>query len=110
MTDHESAAAGSGPPLRPCEHTRCKRQVFDAKIVKKSGVADVVLDAVPKTWEEGARFKLVPSWHVPHQLVEKLTATQIHRAFAVRHLYVEHAEVCETEQRKRKVSKKTGHA
>lgn len=111
MTDHESVAAGSGPPLHPCEHARCNRMVFDAKIVKARGVpVDVIVDAAPSTWELGARIKLVPSWHVPHQLVEKLTTTQIHRAFAARALYVEHAEVCDAVQRKRKAGKNTGHA
>ena len=99
------------PPelLRACSNTRCHRQVFDAKIVKRRGVpVDLVLDAEPSTWDNGARIRLIPSGHVAHQLVDKLTASQIHKAFAARELYVEHREVCEGEQRKTKAKKADG--
>jgi hypothetical protein len=98
-------------PLRPCGNTRCKRQVFDATIVKARGApVAVVLDAEPSTWANGARIKLIESGHLPggQQHADKLTAAQIHRAFAVTHLYVEHAEVCQAEQRKKKAKKADG--
>lgn len=102
---------GPSVPLRACSNTRCKRRVFDAKIIKRKGVpVDVVIDAEPSTWADGARMKLLPSEHLPHQVVEKLTAAQIHRAFAVRALYVEHREVCQAEQHRTRAKKTEGHA
>lgn len=98
-------------PLRPCANTRCTRQVFDAKIVKDRGApVDVVLDAQASTWAEGARIKLTTSDHLPpgQQHAEKLTGAQIHRAFGVREMYVEHAEVCEADQRRKGAKKKDG--
>ena len=98
-------------PLRPCANTRCKRLVFDAQVVKDRGAPlDVVLDAQPRTWADGARVKLVESGHLPDgvQHVKKLTASQVHQAFAVAGLYVEHREVCEAEQRRTKAKKKDG--
>lgn len=95
--------------LRSCDNARCKRKVFDAKIIKAKGVpVDIVVDAAPSTWAAGARIKLLPSGHLPHQLVEKLTATQVHRAFAVRALYVEHKEVCQVAQRRTAAKKGRG--
>jgi hypothetical protein len=98
-------------PLRPCSSTRCKRRVFDAVIIKARGApVDVVLDGQPSTWADGARFRLLVSDHLPdgQQNAEKLTAAQIHRAFAAQHLYVEHAEMCQAEQRKKKAKKADG--
>jgi hypothetical protein len=95
--------------LRPCANTRCKRRVFDAKIIPAHGAPlDIVLDAQPLTWPDGARIKLLPSEHSPHQLAQKLTAAQIHQAFAVRELYVLHREVCQAEQRKTRAKKADG--
>jgi hypothetical protein len=96
------------PELRACTNTRCRRKVFDAKIIKTRGVpVDIVVDAAPSTWAEGARIKLLPSEHLPHQLVEKLTAAQIHRAFAVHALYVEHREMCQGAQRRTAAKKRS---
>lgn len=101
----------AAPTLRPCSNDRCHRRGFDAKIIKVRGApVDVVLDGQPKTWAEGARIKLVDSRHLPHQRVKQLTAASIREAFGVRALYVEHAEVCEAEQRKKKAKKVDGHA
>jgi len=101
-------------PLRPCQYApRCKRQVFDAKILKQRGAPlDIVLDAVPQTWEEGARIRLTNSGHLPEgrQLAEKLTAVSGGRAFSSPGLYVEHHEVCEAEQRRTRAKKTEGHA
>jgi hypothetical protein len=100
-------------PLRPCVSSRCTRKVFDAKIVKTRGAPEaIVVDAQPSTWADGARIKLLESSHLPdgQQNVDRLTAAQISRAFAAPHLYVEHAEVCEAEQRKKKAKKADGHA
>jgi hypothetical protein len=78
------------------------------KIMKSRGapVAEQ-LDAVPSTWGEGARIKLIPSDHLPggEQLAEKLTAAQISRAFAVKHLYVPHADRCPAQKKKTGKSK-----
>jgi len=104
---------GPRAPLRPCANSRCKRLVFDATIVKQRGApVDVVLDAVPQTWQQGARIRLCQSGHLPagKQNVEKLTAASAHRAFSSPLLYVEHAEVCEADQRKRRAKKTEGHA
>lgn len=87
---------------RACEHhPRCSRPVLDAKIVKDRGApVDVVLDAEPSTWAEGARIRLLAADHVPHQLAQRLTTAR--GAFAVTALYVEHRERCEAEQRRTK--------
>lgn len=60
------------------------------------------VDAAPSTWADGARIKLLPSDHLPdgEQLAEKLTQAQISRAFAVRHLYVLHADRCPAQKKK----------
>ena len=103
--------AGPSVPLRACSNTRCKRQVFDAKIIRKRGVPiDVVIDAEPSTWADGARVKLIPSRHLPHQVVEKLTGAQARQGFGLLALYVEHHEVCEAEQRRTRAKKTEGHA
>ncbi len=101
--------------LRACPYApRCARQVFPVKIMKAKGVPVAeVLDAVPVSWAEGARIKLIVSEHLPRgqQLAEKLTASQAWRAFAVKAFYVPHAEVCEAAQRKTTTNRKrSGHA
>lgn len=98
-------------PRRPCTHApRCRRQVFDAQLVKQRGApVALVLDGEPWAWIDGARYKIKPTG-VATVTVQKLTATQIHQAFGNVLLYVEHAEVCEAEQRKKKAKKVDGHA
>lgn len=98
-------------PLRPCEHARCKRRVFDAQIIKLRGApVELVLDAVPQTWEQGARLKIIPAGGVKIT-VTKLTATMAYKAFGRDVvLYVEHREMCQAEQRKTKAKKGAGHA
>lgn len=94
--------------MRPCGRGRCKRNLFNVKIMKAKGVpVEEEVDAVPSTWLEGARIKLIPSDHLPdgEQLAEKLTAAQAHRAFATPHLYVPHADLCPA-QKKRTGKKK----
>ena len=100
-------------PGRPCEHApRCKRAVFDAHIVKNRGApVALVLDAEPKTWQDGARLLITPTGG-EGVTVLKLTAATIHNAFGsgVR-LFVEHREVCQAEARRTTAKKKgTGHA
>lgn len=60
------------------------------------------VDTEPSTWAEGARIKLLISDHLPdgEQLAEKLTQAQISRAFAVKHLYVPHADRCPAQKKK----------
>lgn len=100
----------SAPPSRPCAHSRCGRRVFDAQLIKQKGApVALVLDAEPRAWVDGARYKLKPTGAVT-VTVQKLTAAQIHQAFGNVLLYVEHAEVCEAEQRKKKAKKVDGHA
>lgn len=96
---------------RPCEHARCRRRVFDARHIKQRGTpVDLVLDAEPKPWAEGARYKVMLTGQ-PVTTVIKLTATQIHKAFGRNTLlYVKHDEVCEAEQHKTTAKKKDGHA
>lgn len=95
-------------PSVPCGRGRCKRNVHHVKIMKNRGapVAEEI-DARPSTWAEGARIKLLISDHLPdgEQLAEKLTATQIGRAFAVTHLWVPHADVCPAQKKKTGKSK-----
>ncbi len=95
------------PPV-PCGRGRCKRNVYHVKIVKARGapVAEEI-DEKPSKWLDGARIKLLPSGHLPEgeQLAEKLTATQISRAFAVVHLWVPHADVCSAQKKKTSKSK-----
>lgn len=71
-----------------------------------------ILDGEPKTWDEGARIKLLNSDHMPDgvQLAEKLTSAQLHKAFAVKEWYVPHATVCEAFQKRTAASKRSGHA
>jgi hypothetical protein len=98
-------------PLRACANSRCRRKVFDATLVKDRGApVDVVLDAQPRTWEQGGRIRLCVSDHLPpgRQNAEKLTGASTRRAFAVREFYVEHSELCEAEQRKKGAKKKDG--
>lgn len=96
-------------PIQPCGRGRCKRSVYTVKIMKARGVplAEEV-DAEPSTWADGARIKLVPSDHLPdgEQLAEKLTATQIHRAFGVRDLFVPHADLCPAQKKRTGKSKR----
>lgn len=87
----------------PCGRGRCKRSLFVVKIAKSRGApVDEEVDAEPSTWEAGARIRLVVSDHLPDgvQLAEKLTQAQISRAFAVRHLYVPHADRCSAQKKK----------
>jgi hypothetical protein len=101
---------GTAPVPRACGSTRCRRRVFDAQLVKTRGVpVDLVLDVEPRTWEQGARLKITPMGGTKPTVI-KLTASTIHKAFGPTLLYVEHSETCESDQRKRKASKKTGHA
>lgn len=98
------------PPerLRPCEHSRCKRQVFGATIVRSRGTPiDLLVDAQPVTWPEGGRIKLLDSRHSAHQLADKLTAATMYRGFGTE-LYIEHREVCEAQQRRTKAKKADG--
>jgi hypothetical protein len=83
--------------------------VFPGRIVKARGApTDVVLDAEPSTWERGARIKLNGMQVAGFELAEKLTQSQIHKAFAVKEMYVPHAEVCEAAQKKTGAKKKDG--
>ena len=90
-------------PLVPCGRGRCKRNVYHVKIMKARGapVAEEI-DERPSKWLEGARIRLLPSDHLPdgEQLAEKLTATMIHKAFAIVHLWVPHADVCPAQKKK----------
>lgn len=96
-------------PVVACEHPRCRRKVFPARIVKARGVpTDVVLDAEPSTWDRGARIKLVGFQQQGFEVVDKLTQSQIHKAFGVGELYVPHAEVCEAAQKRTGAKKKDG--
>jgi hypothetical protein len=98
-------------PITDCGRGRCRRKVFKVKIIKARGVpAEEELDSVPQTWEEGARIKLTMSGHLPdgEQHAEKLTASQIHRAFAVKELYVPHADLCPAQKRKTGTTRKGG--
>lgn len=106
-----SEAFTAAPVPRACEHRRCRRRVFDANIIKNRGAPEaVVLDAEPKAWIDGGRFKILPTGQ-PVTTVQKLTASQIHRAFGRNTaLYVEHREVCEAEQRRTTAKKTAGHA
>lgn len=99
-------------PLVACEHRRCRRKVFRAKVMKQSGAPiDVILDGAPSTWVDGARVKLTGVNSIGEQLARRLTQSQIHEAFAVRELYVEHSERCEVAmKRKPTARKKEGHA
>jgi hypothetical protein len=93
----------SRSPVAPCGRGRCKRSRFTVKVMKARGApVDEEIDATPSTWAEGARIKLIPSDHLPDgvQLAEKLTAAQISRAFAVKHLYVPHADRCSAQKKK----------
>lgn len=98
--------------LVACEHGHCRRKVFRAKIMKQSGApVDVVLDAEASDWAYGARIKLTGVNSIGEQLARKLTLSQIHEAFAVRELYVEHSERCEVAmKRKPAARKREGHA
>lgn len=99
----------SRSPERPCGRGRCKRSLFTVQITKTRGApVEEELDAVPSTWADGARIKLLISDHLPDgvQLAEKLTQAQIGRAFAVRHLYVPHADRCSAQKRKTGKSKR----
>lgn len=96
-------------PAVPCGRGRCKRDVYHVKIMKSRGApVGEEIDVRPSTWELGARIKLIPSDHLPEgeQLAEKLTQAQISRAFAVKHLYVPHADVCPSQKKKTGKSKK----
>jgi hypothetical protein len=90
-------------PLTPCGRGRCKRNTYTVKIMKARGapVAEEI-DAEPSTWVDGARIKLLPSDHLPdgEQLAERLTQAQMGRAFAVKHLYVPHADRCSAQKKK----------
>lgn len=101
----------STSPLRTCVHApRCGRLVFDAQLIKAKGApVALVLDGEPRAWADGARYKILPA-EQPVTTVQKLTASTIHKAFGSVLLYVEHAEVCEAEQRKKKAKKIEGHA
>lgn len=100
-------------PSVPCGRGRCKRNVYHVKIMKARGApVGEEIDAEPSTWLEGARIKLLPSGHLPdgEQLAEKLTAAQISRAFAVKHLWVPHADRCPAQKKKTTTTKKNrGH-
>lgn len=90
-------------PVTPCGRGRCKGKLFKVSIVKARGApVEEEADAVPSTWAEGARIKLIPSEHAGDgvQLAEQLTAAQIHRAFGVQHLYQPHADVCPAQKKK----------
>jgi len=97
---------------RPCGHSRCKRLVATVTMLTARGAGRLDIDAEPSTWELGARIKLIASDHLPEgrQLAEKLTQSQIHRAFAVKALYVPHVEVCQAAQKRTAASKRAGHA
>lgn len=98
---------------RPCIHApRCKRQVATVTVVTTKTSAHLIIDAQPKLWEEGARIKLINSDHLPDgkQLAEKLTASQLHRAFGVKEFFIPHDEVCQVAQKRRTASKRSGHA
>lgn len=96
-------------PVVPCEHGRCRRKVFPARIFKARGApVDVVLDATPSTWAEGARIKLAGVNSMGQQLAEKLTSSQVHRAFAVKEMYVPHEQVCQVAQKRTGAKKKDG--
>lgn len=101
-------------PIVPCEHGRCRRKVFQARVWKQRGAPEVVvLDAEPVSWADGARIKLLQSGHLPDgvQLVKKLTNRMIHEAFAVPGLYVPHSERCEVALKRKGAAKKgAGHA
>lgn len=89
---------------RPCAHGRCGRRVFDAQMIKQRGApVALVLDAEPRAWVDGARYKVKPTGAAT-VTVSKLTAATIHQAFGNVLLYVEHAEVCEAEQRRAKTT------
>lgn len=95
-------------PVRPCGRGRCKGKLFDVRIMKNRGApVDEEVDAVPSTWADGARIKLIPSDHLPagQQLAEKLTAAQAHRAFATPQLWVPHADRCPAQKKKTGKSK-----
>lgn len=102
--------------IRPCPVRRCRGRIFDVQIIRARGAPiEATVDAKPFTWEQGARIKLIPSEHAGDgkQLAEKLTASQVHKAFAVTGLYVPHAEVCGGAQKKKATPasrKKAGHA
>lgn len=97
-----------------CAKPRCKRLVFEAQVLRGRTPVDVVLDAAPSTWAEGARVKLIPSGHAADgvQLATALTATQVHQAFGVTRLYVPHDERCDdpTGRRKKARKKDDSHA
>lgn len=98
------------PTPRACTHTRCRRRAFDAHMIKLKGApVALVLDAEPRAWIDGARYKIIDTGQ-PVTTVIKLTAAQMHKAFGNVLLYVEHREVCEAEQHKTKAKKTEGHA
>lgn len=102
----------TAPTPRACEHRRCRRRVFSANLIKARGApVTLILDAEPKAWIDGGRYKILPTGQ-PVTTVQKLTATTIHKAFGRNTaLYIEHREVCEAEQRKRATARKcAGHA
>jgi hypothetical protein len=104
VTDPAGAAVG------PCAHARCTRETFKATIIKQRGApVEVVLDAQPRTWEEGARYRVLPKLILTGATrVEKLTTATAHRGFGATGLYVEHREVCMAEQRRTKAKKADG--
>lgn len=94
--------------VTPCGRGRCRRSLFKVQILKNRGVpVEEEVDAEPSTWADGARIRLITSDHLPGgvQHAEKLTATQVHRAFAVAHLYIPHADRCSAQKKKTGKSK-----
>lgn len=99
--------------VRPCEHGRCRRKVATVTLVTKTTAVTAVVDAEGVPWDTGARIKLIASDHLGpgRQLAEKLTASQLHKAFGVKLFFRLHAEVCEVAQRRTTTSRKrAGHA
>lgn len=72
-----------------------------------------VIDAEGGPWTDGGRIKLIASDHLGpgRQLAEKLTASQLSKAFGVKLFFRLHDEVCEAAPRRRPTGRKAaGHA
>ena len=78
---------------RECERIRCTAVVVDALAIGVSGHRKVVLDPVPTTYAEGARYVASANqWNPGEFLVKQVT--QPRQAFGVRWLYADHKRTC----------------
>jgi hypothetical protein len=78
---------------RQCERVRCTAVVVDALAIGVTAHSKVVLNPVPTTHADGARFRRSTHQPDPEELhVSRVAHTQ--QAFGIRWLYAEHKLTC----------------